>query len=147
MPLLTGGITVIAIDSAGLRDYVRINPRTRTLDGFLEILVESGFIDQEITERCELEGTLTRSANIQVSLSAKTVENSKFCNEASERLAAAINNPSSRPKPEVLQFASAAVAAPTATAIRGEVSGSTQATLSPYFVLHLLLIVALNLLH
>ena len=116
---MLGGVVLIAIDFAGLHDYVRINPRLRTLDSYIEVLVDSGFIDDEIVERCELEGTFTVTRNIQISLSARMDRDSDFCNDASERLAAAINNPSSisdDPRfaqvPEVLQFASAAVAAP-----------------------------------
>ena len=114
----------VAIDRAGLSDYVRINPRVRTLDAFAEVLVDSGFINSEITDRCELELSLTRTGNIQITLSAEDDEDSAFCNEASERLAAAINDPSSvsnDPRfaqiPEILQFASAAVTAPNAAAI------------------------------
>lgn len=119
-----GGIVFVAIDFAGLYDYVRINPRARTLDAFLETLIESGFIDKEINERCEVEGTLTRTGNIQLSLSVRVRGYSEFCNDASRRLAAAINDPSSvsdNPHfaqiPEVLQFASAAVAAPNSNAL------------------------------
>ena len=121
---LIGGIVFVAIDRAGLSNYVRINPRVRTLDAFAEILVDSGFINDETTERCELELSLTRTGNIQITLSAEDEEGAAFCNEASERLAAAINDPSSvsaDPRfaqiPEILQFASAAVTAPNAAAI------------------------------
>ena len=120
----TGGIVFVAIDFAGLRDYVRINPRVRTLDAFAEVLINSGFINAEVTERCELEVSLTRTGNIQISLSARNDVDSAFCNNASERLASAINDPSSvsgdpqfAQVPEILQFASAAVAAPNAAAI------------------------------
>ena len=107
---------------AGLREYVRINPSVRTLDDFTELLVDSGFISDDITERCELEASLTVSGNIQLVLSPRSddEDDAEFCNAASERIAATINNlslvPQSAQVPEVLQFASAALAAPnTAT--------------------------------
>lgn len=109
----------VAIDFAGLRDYVKINPRVRTLDDFIAVLLQSGFISEEVTERCELEAELTNTGNIQITLSARVEEDSAFCNNASERLAASINDPSSVRSddsqfvsiPELLQFASAAVTA------------------------------------
>ena len=78
--------------------------------------MDSGFVSDEITDRCELEATLTTTRNVQITLSSE--EDSAFCNKAGERLAAAINDPSSVSGdplsvqiPEVLQFASAAVTA------------------------------------
>ena len=110
------------MDLAGLSEYVRLNPSIRTLDDFIELLVDSNFISDEITEKCELEASLTVSGNIQITLSARSddQDDTKFCNAASELIAAAINDLSSVPQsaqvPEVLQFASAALAAPnTAT--------------------------------
>lgn len=147
------------MDFAGLHDYVRINPTLRTLDDFVETLVDSGFIDEEVTDRCELEGSLTTSRNIQITLSAEDDEDTKFCNNASQEIAAAINNLSSVSAatriPEVLQFASAAVAAPnTATAaivVERENSGVNGALIltalpSTYFALLLLGILTLVLL-
>ena len=124
----SGGIIFIAVDFVGLRDYIRINPTLRTLNDFIEILIDSGFIDDEVTDRCELEGSLTTSRNIQITLSAEDDEDTKFCNDASQEIAAAINNLSSVSAttriPEVLQFASAAIAAPnTAAAAIRENSG------------------------
>lgn len=121
------------------------------MNAFTEILAESGFIKKTISERCEVESTLTRSGDVQLSLSAKVVEDSNFCNDASKRIAAAINDPSSVSdslKPEVLQFATAAVAAPTATAIinevntdMDEVSRSMHAMISPCVLLLLIVFV------
>ena len=143
----------MAVDFAGLREYVRINPRVRTLDAFVEILVDSGFIDEEVTERCELEGSFTMTRNIQLTLSARLDEDSDFCNDASKRIAAAINDPSSvsdDPQfaqiPEVLQFASAAVAAPNVAAIVDEtddsMNGAPLLTALSYLIL---LLVALTI--
>lgn len=139
------------MDLTGLRDYIRINPRTRTLDDFTDILVESGFIKKSINERCDLEGTLTKSGDIQLLLSAKVVEDSKFCNDASKRIAAAINDQSSAfdsSKPELLQFAAAAVVVPAATVIIDEVntdvdgvSQSMRAMISPFVLLLLAILV------
>ena len=103
------------MDLAGLRNYVNINPAARTLDDFIEVLVDAGFIDEEITERCQLDASFTVTRNVQISLSAKTDADSEFCHSASEEIANSINNPSSAQLtrvPEMLQFASAAVAAP-----------------------------------
>ena len=100
------------MDLAGLRNYVNINPAARTLDDFIEILVHAGFIDEEITERCQLDVSFTVTRNVQISLSAKIDADSEFCHSASEEIANSINNPSSAQVPEILQFSSAAVAAP-----------------------------------
>ena len=93
------------------------------MDNIIEVLVDSGFIEEEETERCELEASLTKTGNIQITLSARDDADSEFCNNASKRLAAAINDPSSVSDislfaqiPEVLQFASAAVIAPNEVA-------------------------------
>ena len=116
--IVTGGAVFIAVDFAGLQEYIRITDTVRTLDDFIEILVDSGIISDEVTERCQLEATLTTTRNIQITLSAQDGEDPSFCSQASERLAAAINDPSSVSEeslfvqvPEVLQFASAAIAA------------------------------------
>ena len=156
--LFAGGIIFVAIDFAGLHDYVRINPRARTLDAFLEILIESGFIDEEIIERCEVEGMLTRTRNIQLSLSVRVDGDSEFCNDASARLAAAINNPSSvsdDPRfaqiPEILQFASAAVAAPNSNAVTivnevdGGMNGAPAITASSFLSLFTILVTLIYL--
>ncbi len=109
------------MDLVGLGEYVRLNPSIRMLDDFIELLVDSDFISGAITERCELEASLTVSGNIQLTLSPRSNDdNAEFCNAASKLIAAAINDLSMVPQsvqvPEVLQFASAALAAPnTAT--------------------------------
>jgi hypothetical protein len=108
------------LDLVGLGEYVRLNPSIRMLDDFIELLVDSDFISDDITERCELEASLTVSGNIQLTLSPTGSDDDEFCNAASKLIAAAINDLSMVPQsvqvPEVLQFASAALAAPnTAT--------------------------------
>jgi hypothetical protein len=126
-----GGISYIAIDLAGLRNYVNINPSARTLDDFIEALVDASFIDEEITERCQLDASFTVTRNIQLSLSAKTDTDSEFCHTASEEIVNSINNPSSAQLtrvPEMLQFASAAIAAPNL--IDGEMNGAITLTAS-----------------
>ena len=108
----TGGIIFVAIDFDRLGEYVRINPRARTLDALLEILVESGFISEEVTERCIVEGTFTDNGGLEVTLTAVDPDaDAEFCNEQSEIIANNINDPVNAP-PEVLQFAGAAVTAP-----------------------------------
>ena len=109
------------MDLVGLGEYVRLNPTIRTLDDFIELLVDSDFISDDIMEKCELEASLTVSGNIQLTLSVRSDDDddddAKFCNAASELIAAAINDlslvPQSVQVPEVLQFASAALTAPT----------------------------------
>ena len=108
------------MDLVGLGEYVRLNPTIRTLDDFIELLVDSDFISDDIMEKCELEASLTVSGNIQLTLSVRSDDDdddAKFCNAASELIAASINDlslvPQSVQVPEVLQFASAALAAPT----------------------------------
>ena len=127
------------MDLAGLRNYVNINPAARTLDDFTEALVDAGFIDEEITERCELDASFTVTKNVQVSLSAKTNDDSEFCHSASEEIVNSINNPSSTQLtqfPEMIQFASAAVAAPNL--IEGGINGAPILTTSPFFTLLIL---------
>ena len=127
------------MDLAGLRNYVNINPAARTLDDFIEALVDAGFIDEEITKRCELDASFTVTRNIQVSLSAKTDDDSEFCHSASEEIVNSINNPSSTQLtqvPEMLQFASAAVAAPN---LLEERNGAPVLTASIFFTLLLLI--------
>ena len=134
-----GGISYIAMDLAGLRNYVNINPAARTLDDFIEVLVDAGFIDEEITERCELDASFTVTGNVQVSLSAKTDADSEFCHSASEEIVNSINNPSSAQLtrvPEILQFASAAVAAPNL--IDEQMNGATTLMASSFFTLLIL---------
>ena len=127
------------MDLAGLRNYVNINPAARTLDDFIEVLIDAGFIDEEITERCELDASFTVTRNIQVSLSAKTGDDSEFCHSASKEIVSSVNNPSSTQLagiPEVLQFASAAVAAPNLAA--GEMNGAPILAASSFFTLLIL---------
>ena len=125
------------MDLAGLRNYVNINPAARTLDDFIEVLVDAGFIDEEITERCELDVSFTVTRNIQVSLSARTDADSRFCHSASEDIVNSINSPSSQ-FPEIFQFASAAVAAPNLLEAEGEMNGAPPLTTSFFLTLQLL---------
>ena len=139
-----------------MSDYTRINPAMRTVDDYIAALVDYGFITDEVTQRCDLEGYMTKTKNIEITLSAKTDEDSEFCFEASESITAAINNPStSNPGgpqlmqvPEVLQFASAAVAAPNevkSAALVDEssnVNGATVLAAMSYFTLLLLAFVS-----
>ena len=155
---LPGGILFIAMDLAGLRNYVNINPRVRTLDAFVEVLVDSDFIDETITERCELDASFTVTGNVQITLSARTDDDSEFCNSASEMIANAINDLSSTElaetslfaqTPEILQFASAAVAAPNLAAVVDEIDGANGApvlAVSSFFTLLLLVTLILALL-
>ena len=140
------------MDRAGLRNYVNINPAARTLDDFIEALVDAGFIDQEVTERCDLEASFTVTGNVQVSLSAKTEDDSEFCHLASEQIANEINNLSTTSStqtdasqvaqvPELLQFASAAVAAPNLLEERIPNGAPVLAVFSSYTLLLLVVLI------
>ncbi len=102
-----------------MSDYIRINPRLRTLDALIETLVRDGFIPAEVTARCELEAQVTSTGIIEISLSARDEDaDSEFCNLQSQQVADAIDSPTVA-IPDVLQFAGAAVAAPTQQQISG----------------------------
>ncbi|WP_156416077.1 hypothetical protein [Nitrosopumilus sp. Nsub] len=91
---------------------MKLNPRLRTIDDFIALLVESGFISDETTNRCELDVSFTSSENLQITLEARTPDDEMFCGEESDRIARWINNPNIAADvlpPQVLQFASAAV--------------------------------------
>ena len=110
-----GGIVYVAIDVRGLGEFVRINPLQRTLDALVRVLVESGFIAEEITDRCLLEPSFTDNGDLEIGLSARDPDtDADFCFEQSEILAGQLNDPSQVPNapPEILQFASAATSAP-----------------------------------
>ena len=109
-----------------MREYAEINPRLRTLDSLYELLVESEIIPRQITERCNVEFTLT-SRNLQIVLSAKTSDDEEFCNDQSTRIAELVDNPNELVKfaPDAFQFATAAVTAPV-TAPVTSFSGATK---------------------
>ena len=91
---------------------MKLNPRLRTIDDFIALLVESGFIPDDLTSRCELDVSFTSSKNLQITLEALTPDDEMFCGEESDRIARWINNPDITADvlpPQVLQFASAAV--------------------------------------
>ena len=104
---------IVAIDSRGLGEFVRLNPSVRTIDDFVELLIESGFISEETTERCDVSVSFTSSENLEINLEGVEPDDDVFCGEESERLTQLINNPSavdgSVARPQVLQFAGAAV--------------------------------------
>ena len=96
----------------------------RILDDFIATLVDYGFIPEEVTENCEVEAALTATRDIQLTFSAIADEDSDICSDASDTLAAVINDPSAitgdmqiAQVPEVIQFAGAAVVAPNIAAI------------------------------
>ena len=142
------------MDLAGLREYVRINPTVSTLDDFMELLVDSDFIGDDITDNCDVEASLTTTGNIQIALTATPDDDDddddddQFCNAASEIIAATINDlslvPQSAQVPEVLQFASAALAAPN-TVTKDVIDGVNAApafNALSYFTLLLLVILS-----
>ena len=95
----------------GLRDYTRLNPSEQgTLDGLLGQLVPY----LNISDRCELEGVLTSTGNLEMVLMSSD-EDSEFCNNETERIAEQLNNGddgSREARPPLLQYVSAAVTAP-----------------------------------
>lgn len=139
---LTGGIVIVAIDSRGLGEFVRLNPRVRTIDDFVGLLVESGFISEETTERCEVSVSFTSSENLEISLEGVEPDDDVFCGEEGKRLTQLINNPSaadaSVARPQVLQFAGAALSVePVFEAV---ISPSSALSITSYMSLVLLLI-------
>ena len=103
----------MALDLHGLREYVKINPDLRNLDTLYAFLVESEIIQKAMTKRCDFDFSLT-SRNLQIVLSARASEDEEFCSTASEMVAEVINNPQrlTTYAPDLLQFATAAVAGP-----------------------------------
>lgn len=108
---LVGGVVLVALDFRGMREYVRINPRAKTLDALYEFLVESEIIPTEVTERCNIEFSL-KDRNLEIALSARTSEDEEFCGEVSNTVAEVIDDPQQLSSfyPDSLQFATAAVA-------------------------------------
>lgn len=109
--LHTGGLVVVALDLQGMTEYARINPRLRVLDTLYGLLVESDLIETEVTERCEIEFSLS-SRNLQIILSARTSDDEQFCSDRSLAIAELIDNPERLMSyyPESFQFAAAAIA-------------------------------------
>ena len=106
-----GGSLIAAIDGVGLREYIRLNPSEQgTLDALLEQLVPY----LNIPDRCELEGALTSTGNLEITL-VSSDEDSEFCNDETERIAEQLNNGNDGSReagPPLLQFVSTAVTAP-----------------------------------
>ena len=121
--LHAGGIGFIAFDSQRLGEFVLIDPRGRTVDALALLLVEQGVIPAEVIERCELSISDTDSGNIEVVLSARRADDEAdqvFCHDAIKSMVDYINDPGEGTiLPEVLQFASSAVAAPSLNADGG----------------------------
>lgn len=108
--IYAGGLVVVALDLLGMTEYARINPRLRVLDTLYGLLVESDVIATEVTERCEIEFSLS-SRNLQIILSARTSNDEEFCSDTSSAIADIIDNPQRLTSffPESFQFAAAAV--------------------------------------
>ena len=114
---------------------MELNPHARTVDRLLEILVESGFIRKESTDRCELEAQFTNVGDFEISLSAHDEDtDAQFCHAQCGILVDVINSPptgEAAAVPEVLQFANAAVSAPLVEeADAGSEDGAVQLSLS-----------------
>ena len=114
-----------SIDSLGMSQYLRLNPgQPGTLNALLEQLVE--FL--KLTGRCNLEGALTNSGNLELVFSAESDDDAEFCNQLGRRVVMKINGAdlasgSSEDEsgegeeelealPVLLQFMSAALTAP-----------------------------------
>ena len=131
----------MAIDSRGLGEFVRLNPSVRTIDDFVELLVESGFISEETTERCDVSVSFTSSENLEISLEGVEPDDDVFCGEETERLTQLINNPSAADeRPQVLQFARAAVSTESMFETLIGLSSALYVTSSVLLVLLLLVI-------
>ena len=113
---------MVSIDSLGMSQYLRLNPgQPGTLNALLEQLVE--FLN--LTGRCNLEGALTNSGNLELVFSAESDDNAEFCNQLGRRVVMKINGADLASEdgsgegeeelkalPVLLQFMSAALTAP-----------------------------------
>ncbi len=99
------------MDLLALKEYSRINPQISNFDSMYGRFVESDIFSQETYTRCEVEITVV-NRNIQLTLSSKASEDAEFCQSEAERIAGVIQNPKGHLSflPDVMQFASAAVA-------------------------------------
>ena len=124
---------------------MRINPRIRTVDALIEVLIESGFISEAVTNRCIVEGQLTDVGNLEIALSARDEDqDSEFCNEQSDIIRDNINDPSSAeiPPPELLQFASAASTSSLITVVEEEENPDQTPSGAPGLVVSFLALLA-----
>ena len=92
-----------------------LNPeQINTLDVLLQQLVE--FLNPSL--RCEVEGSLTSSGNLELAFSARDPSDAEYCNTVSAKVVNTINGdtPSGEEEevvqPVLMQFVSAAVKAP-----------------------------------
>ena len=80
------------------------------------MLIESGFILQEVVDCCHVQPSLTNAGDLEIELSARDeAADAEFCNLQSIALAEGLNSQSSspdEPSPELLQFVGAASSAP-----------------------------------
>ncbi len=113
-------------------EFIKLTPGHRTIDDFVESLIEAGFISEEIAERCEVGVSLTSSDNLEITLEGVGADDEMFCGEMADRLAELINNPSDSSdevvRPPVLQFAGAAVSAPAVFEESLELNGAPTVT-------------------
>ena len=147
--LAAGGIVLVAIDFRGLGEFVRLHPRVRTIDDFVELLIDANFISVETVERCEVGVSFTSSENLEITLEGVGSDDDVFCGEASVNLASLINNPSDEDvaRPQVLQFAGAAVSAPAVfeEILRPSNGGQTLVSVASLIVLCITAVLALVL--
>ena len=145
-----GGLVIIVIDISGLREYIKINPVVSDFGSVYEHLVESDVLSRDATIRCEVEFTIV-NRNIQLILSAKTSGDEEFCQDEGIRIAAVLNNPKAHVifLPEVMQFASAAVAfAPQVTQSNSDgppttSAASTQSAVAATFLFAVIITVSI----
>ena len=139
----------MAIDFRGLGEFVKLNPRVRTIDDFVELLIDANFISVETVERCEVGVSFTSSENLEITLEGVGPDDDVFCGEASMNLASLINNPPDEDlaRPQVLQFAGAAISAPAVfeEILRPSNGGQTLASVTSLIVLCVTAILALFL--
>ena len=88
-----GGVTFRLIREA-VDEYARRNPDSGTVEDFLDALISSGFIPEEILRRCEILASLLDTGDFHLLLEEKEMQlDGMICNQFAIRIAERINNP------------------------------------------------------
>lgn len=89
---VVGGAVFIGLDRDGLDEYIELDPSLSTVDELLETLVSSGFITDQVLQRCGIEGSLLETGELHILLENK-VSTDNLCYMAVVEIAESINNP------------------------------------------------------
>ena len=75
-------------------EYTQRNPDSDTVEDFLDALLSSGFIPEEIQRRCEILASLLDTGDFHLVLMEKEIQlDGMICNQFAKRIAERINNP------------------------------------------------------